>query len=90
MLKLSFLTFGSNVPIPTIIFAFLSSMGIALLSSTSAVPGVPEAAMTLAFTKLGVPVAAAISGILLFRILTYWIWVPLSTVLTLHHLKPKI
>jgi uncharacterized membrane protein YbhN (UPF0104 family) len=90
MLKLAFLTFGAEVPIPTVIFGFLSSMGLALLSTTSAVPGIPEAAMTLAFTKLGVPVAAALSGILLFRILTYWVWVPLSTFLTIHHLKPKI
>lgn len=90
MLKLAFLTFGAEVPLSIVIFGFLSSMGLALLSTTSAVPGVPEAALTLAFTKLGVPVVAALSGILLFRVLTYWVWVPLSTVLTIHHLKPKV
>lgn len=84
LLGLSFwaalLAFGQQAnPIETI-FIFVLTNTVASAVPTPGGLGAIEAALALGFTSLGVPYAVALSSTLLFRLLTYWLRLPIGAV----------
>lgn len=71
-----FLGFGYHIHIGVLIFGY----GVAsLLGMVSFIPGglgVTEGTMGLLYSALGVPSALAVMSILVFRIFSFWIWIP--------------
>jgi putative heme transporter len=66
-------------------FAVLAGYGLALIASTFVIlpggGGAVETALTLALGAQGVPGGAALSAALLFRLLSFWLLLPLGMVL---------
>lgn len=84
LLGLSFwaalLAFGQHThPIETI-FIFVLTNTVASAVPTPGGLGAIEAALALGFTSLGIPYAVALSATLLFRLLTYWLRLPIGAV----------
>lgn len=79
MLNLAFRAFGVYLSPTLTVFGFVVSMLVSLVTLFPGNPGVTEASLSLIFSALGVPLHAAIISVVLFRIATYWIWIPLST-----------
>lgn len=79
MLNLSFRAFGVVLSPSLTAFGFIVAVLLSLITLFPGNPGVTETSMALIFSTLGVPLHTAIISILLFRIATYWIWIPLST-----------
>ncbi|MCI1219985.1 MAG: flippase-like domain-containing protein [Bifidobacterium sp.] len=72
------LAFGYHVnPVETIfIFLLANTLGSAI--PTPGGLGAVEAALTFAFTSVGVPAAVALSSTLLYRVCFYWLRIPLG------------
>lgn len=87
MLFSAFHTFGAAPGIGTVIFGMLSASAFVLVSNSGLLPGVPEATLVFAFSKLGILPHIALSAALLYRVVTYWIWVPLSFIFMSHTWK---
>src|SRR3989344_1278234 len=87
MLFSAFHTFGAAPGIGNVIFGMLTASGFVLASNSGLLPGVPEAALVFAFSKLGIAPHIALSAALLYRVVTYWIWVPLSFIFISHTWK---
>lgn len=72
------LAFGyANNPIETT-FVFLLANTLGSAVPTPGGLGAIEAALALAFSGIGVPSAIAVSATLVFRIMTYWLRIPLG------------
>lgn len=65
--------FGHSVPVPVIAAAYLGGSAVGSVSPTPGGLGAEEAALVAALTALGVPAPQAISGVLSFRLATFWI-----------------
>jgi glycosyltransferase 2 family protein len=70
--------FGRSVPIAKIGFVYLTGSAIGSIIPTPGGLGAVEAALTAGLTAAGVPGAVAVSAVLLFRLLTFWVPVPLG------------
>jgi glycosyltransferase 2 family protein len=70
--------FGRSVPIAKIGFVYLTGSAIGSIIPTPGGLGAVEAALTAGLTAAGVPGAVAVSAVLLFRLLTFWLPVPLG------------
>ena len=70
--------FGSSVPIAKIGFVYLTGSALGSIIPTPGGLGAVEAALTAGLTAAGVPGAVAVSAVLLFRLLTFWLPVPLG------------
>ncbi|HET9973979.1 MAG TPA: lysylphosphatidylglycerol synthase transmembrane domain-containing protein [Streptosporangiaceae bacterium] len=68
--------FGRTVPIASIGVVYLTGSAIGSILPTPGGLGGVEAALTAGLTAAGVPGAAAVSAVLLFRLLTFWLPVP--------------
>ena len=68
--------FHRSVPIARIGVVYLTGSAIGSILPTPGGLGGVEAALTAGLTAAGVPGAAAVSAVLLFRLLTFWIPVP--------------
>jgi glycosyltransferase 2 family protein len=68
--------FGRSVPFAKIAFVYLTGSAIGSIIPTPGGLGAVEAALTAGLTAAGVPAAVAISAVLLFRLLTFWLPVP--------------
>jgi len=68
--------FGQTVPIASIGVVYLTGSAIGSILPTPGGLGGVEAALTAGLTAAGVPGAAAVSAVLLFRLLTFWLPVP--------------
>jgi len=79
ILYFSFLAFHYYPNVALVIFGFIMSSIFALFISPPA-PGVSEAAHTIVFVILGFPPHIALFGVLLYKIVTSWIWIPFSFV----------
>jgi uncharacterized protein (TIRG00374 family) len=79
-LYFSFSTFGYVANYAVIVLAFVLGAALALFDPAAGSPGVSEAAYILAFVVMGIPAHVALLAVLLFRIVTYWLWVPFSFV----------
>jgi uncharacterized membrane protein YbhN (UPF0104 family) len=68
--------FGLSVPFAKIGFVYLTGSAIGSIIPTPGGLGAVEAALTAGLTASGVPGAVAVSAVLLFRLLTFWLPVP--------------
>jgi uncharacterized membrane protein YbhN (UPF0104 family)/tRNA A-37 threonylcarbamoyl transferase component Bud32 len=72
--------FGDSVPIAKIGFVYLTGSALGSIIPTPGGLGAVEAALTAGLTAAGVPGGVAVSAVLLFRLLTFWLPVPLGWV----------
>jgi glycosyltransferase 2 family protein len=72
--------FGRPVPIASIGVVYLTGSAIGSILPTPGGIGGVEAALTAGLTAAGVPGAVAVSSVLLFRLLTFWLPVPFGWV----------
>ena len=68
--------FGRSVPIASIGVVYLTGSAIGSILPTPGGLGGVEAALTAGLTAAGLPGAVAVSAVLLFRLLTFWLPVP--------------
>ena len=68
--------FGRSVPIASIAVVYLTGSAIGSILPTPGGLGGVEAALTAGLTAAGLPSAVAVSAVLLFRLLTFWLPVP--------------
>jgi uncharacterized membrane protein YbhN (UPF0104 family) len=68
--------FGRTVPIASIAVVYLTGSTIGSILPTPGGIGGVEAALTAGLTAAGMPGAVAVSSVLLFRLLTFWLPVP--------------
>ena len=68
--------FGRSVPIASIAVVYLTGSAIGSILPTPGGLGGVEAALTAGLTAAGLPGAVAVSAVLLFRLLTFWLPVP--------------
>jgi len=68
--------FGKSVPFAKIGFVYLTGAALGSIIPTPGGLGAVEAALTAGLTAAGVPGAVAVSSVLLFRLLTFWVPVP--------------
>jgi uncharacterized membrane protein YbhN (UPF0104 family)/tRNA A-37 threonylcarbamoyl transferase component Bud32 len=78
--------FGGSVPIAKIGVVYLTGSALGSIIPTPGGLGVVEAALTGTLTAAGVPGGVAVSAVLLFRLLTFWLPVPLGWT-ALHYLE---
>ena len=72
-LYLSFLVFGFKPHVFTLIFGFMTSMFLALITLAPETPGVMEASLTAVFVSLGFPTHITVFSLLLFRTVSFWL-----------------
>jgi uncharacterized membrane protein YbhN (UPF0104 family)/tRNA A-37 threonylcarbamoyl transferase component Bud32 len=72
--------FGDSVPIAKIGFVYLTGSALGSIIPTPGGLGAVEFALTAGLTAAGVPSGVAVSAVLLFRLLTFWLPVPLGYV----------
>ena len=72
--------FGRSVPIAKIGVVYLTGSAIGSVIPTPGGIGAVEAALTTLLTAAGVPGPVAVSAVLLFRLLTFWLPVPFGWV----------
>ena len=70
--------FGGSVSIARIAFVYLTGSALGSIIPTPGGLGAVEAALTAGLTAAGVPGAVAVSAVLLFRLLTFWLPVPVG------------
>ncbi len=70
--------FGRSVPIAKIGVVYLTGSAIGSIVPTPGGLGAVEAALTAGLTAAGVPGPVAVSAVLLFRLLTFWLPVPVG------------
>jgi glycosyltransferase 2 family protein len=80
--------FGGSVPIAKIGVVYLTGSALGSIIPTPGGLGAVEAALTAGLTAAGVPGGIAVSAVLLFRLLTFWLPVPFGWV-SLSYLERK-
>ena len=70
--------FGGSVSIARIAFVYLTGSALGSIIPTPGGLGAVEAALTAGLTAAGVQGAVAVSAVLLFRLLTFWLPVPIG------------
>jgi uncharacterized membrane protein YbhN (UPF0104 family) len=75
-LAVSVLAFGGSLPFDSIAVVYLTGAAIGSIVPTPGGIGAVEAALTAGLTAAGLTGATAISSVLLFRIVTFWLPVP--------------
>jgi glycosyltransferase 2 family protein len=75
-LAASVLALGGSVPIASIAVVYLTGSALGSVVPTPGGLGAVEAALTAGLTAAGLPGATALSAVLLFRTLTFWLPVP--------------
>ena len=71
---------GGSVPIASVAVVYLTGSAIGSLVPTPGGLGAIEAALSAGLTAAGMPGAAAVSSVLLYRLLTFWLPVPIGWV----------
>jgi uncharacterized membrane protein YbhN (UPF0104 family) len=78
--------FGGSVPIAKVGFVYLTGSVVGSIIPTPGGLGAVELALTGGLTAAGLPSGIALSAVLLFRVLTFWLPVPFGWV-SLHYLE---
>jgi uncharacterized membrane protein YbhN (UPF0104 family) len=78
--------FGGSVPIAKVGFVYLTGSVVGSIIPTPGGLGAVELALTGGLTAAGLPSGIALSSVLLFRVLTFWLPVPFGWV-SLHYLE---
>jgi uncharacterized membrane protein YbhN (UPF0104 family) len=68
--------FGDSVPVAKIGVVYLTGVALGSIIPTPGGLGAVEAALTAGLTAAGVPGGVAVSAVLMFRLLTFWLPVP--------------
>jgi uncharacterized membrane protein YbhN (UPF0104 family)/tRNA A-37 threonylcarbamoyl transferase component Bud32 len=68
--------FGRSVPVASIGVVYLTGSALGSIIPTPGGIGAVEAALTAGLTAAGLPGAVAVSAVLLFRLVTFWLPVP--------------
>lgn len=71
-----FLSFGYHIHIGVLIFSYGIASIISMISFIPGGIGVTEGSLGLLYSGLGVPSALAVTAILVFRLFSFWIWIP--------------
>jgi glycosyltransferase 2 family protein len=71
---------GGSIPIPTVAVVYLTGSALGSLVPTPGGLGAVEAALSAGLTAAGLPGAAAVSAVLFYRLLTFWLPVPIGWV----------
>lgn len=71
-----FLSFGYHIYIGVLIFGYGIASLVGMVSFIPGGLGVTEGTLALLYGSLGVPSAIALTSILLFRLFSFWIWIP--------------
>jgi glycosyltransferase 2 family protein len=71
---------GGSLPIASVAVVYLTGSALGSLVPTPGGLGAVEAALSAGLTAAGLPGAAALSSVLLYRLLTFWLPVPLGWV----------
>jgi uncharacterized membrane protein YbhN (UPF0104 family) len=79
-LCVSVAAFGGPVPIAKIGVVYLTGSALSSIIPTPGGLGAVELALTSGLTTAGIPGAVAVSAVLLFRLLTFWLPVPVGWV----------
>jgi len=69
---------GGSIPIASVAVVYLTGSAIGSLVPTPGGLGAIEAALSAGLTAAGMPGAAAVSAVLLYRLLTFWLPVPIG------------
>lgn len=73
-----FLSFGFSVHPGILIFGYSIATILGIISAVPGGLGVVEGAMVLIFSSMGVPAALALTAVLVFRLFSFWIWMPIG------------
>jgi uncharacterized membrane protein YbhN (UPF0104 family) len=79
-LCVSVAAFGGPMPIAKVGVVYLTASALSSIIPTPGGLGAVEAALTAGLTTAGIPGAIAVSAVLLFRLLTFWLPVPVGWV----------
>lgn len=90
MLTLSFYAFGYPISFALVTFAMLVSLLLSILTLFPGNPGVTETSYVLIFNALGIPSKISILAVILFRLASYWVWLPLSTYFLVRNNSKKL
>jgi uncharacterized protein (TIRG00374 family) len=77
-LDVSIRALGSSIPIASVAVVYLTGSALGSLVPTPGGLGAVEAALSAGLTAAGLPGATAVSVVLLYRVLTFWLPVPLG------------
>lgn len=72
------MAFGGDVPFATVAVVYLAGGAIGSAAPTPGGLGAVEAALSTGLAAAGMPGAAAVSAVLLFRLATFWLPVPIG------------
>lgn len=75
-----FLSFGYLINFGTLIFSYTLSTLAGMISLIPGGLGVTEGSLGLLFNSFSVPLSVAVMSILVFRLLSFWIWIPIGFV----------
>jgi glycosyltransferase 2 family protein len=70
------LALGGHIPLTSAAVVYLTGSALGAVVPTPGGLGAVEAALAAGLTATGLPVANAVSALLLFRLLTFWLPVP--------------
>ena len=79
---------GGSVPLASVAVVYLTGNAIGSVVPTPGGLGAVEAALSAGLTAAGLPGTTAVSAVLLFRTLTFWLPVPVGWV-ALHNLQRR-
>lgn len=87
-----FMSFGHPVSFPVLIFGYCIATLIGLMTLIPGGLGVTEGSMSLIFRALGLPLSISVASILVFRLFSFWIWIPigLTSYITLKNATNKL
>lgn len=77
-LFLIFFALGVNPPLVALVAAYAIGLLFMIVSITPAGVGVVEVLMTLVFVSLGMPLEVSVLTVLIFRIITFWLPLPVG------------
>jgi uncharacterized protein (TIRG00374 family) len=80
--------FGGTADLTAVAVIYLAGAGVASMAPTPGGLGAVEIALSTGLAATGMPSAAAVSAVLLFRIATFWLPVPVGW-LAFHHLQEQ-
>lgn len=85
-----FEAFGYTVPPGILIFGYCISTALGLLSAIPGGIGVTDGSLVLIYSGLGISSSVALMATLVFRLFSFWIWIPVGflSYLSLNKAKP--
>lgn len=73
-----FQSFGFTISWGVLLFGYCASTLLGIVSAVPGGMGITEGSMALIFTSMGVPATLALTAVLVFRLFSFWIWIPIG------------